>query len=160
MTPIAWKMPLLMKSDPLRDPRFSASTRAPCVMTVINMTSMLINAIVDAFANCTYGQLETDHGGCSQLRTMAHTFAISRYKERGNEMPRMKMTMTKRRSENSQSTGVSERCGKIAVKTCGMLSPTITQNATIPPNALWRPISAYLHAQQVELGAHKINCAS
>jgi hypothetical protein len=52
MTPTAWKKPLLTKSSPLRSPLRSLGTVAPCVMTVIIITNMLINANVDAFASC------------------------------------------------------------------------------------------------------------
>ena len=51
MTPTAWKKPLLTKSSPFRFPLRSFGTRGPCVMTVIMITNMLINANVDAFAS-------------------------------------------------------------------------------------------------------------
>lgn len=47
----------------------------------------------------------------------------------------MNMTMTALRSASMPSTGVSLRPGQTACKTCGMVSPTMTPNATMPPNA-------------------------
>ena len=51
MTPMACATPLSISRDPLRFPLKSAGTLGPCVMTVMIMTSMLINANVDAFAS-------------------------------------------------------------------------------------------------------------
>ena len=51
ITPMAWKTPSLINNDPLRLPFRSDGTRTPCVMTVTMITSILINANVDAFAN-------------------------------------------------------------------------------------------------------------
>ena len=49
----------------------------------------------------------------------------------------MKRTMTARRSVKSHKTGVFERDGKVAAKTCGIVSPTMMQKASMPPNALY-----------------------
>lgn len=51
ITPIAGKTPLRTKREPLRSPRSSGATLAPWVMIATTMTSMLISAKVDAFAN-------------------------------------------------------------------------------------------------------------
>ena len=59
------------------------------MMTVIIMTTMLINAIVEAFANCA--TLATRSLSEAELKG---TFAISRYKESGYETPMMKIIMT------------------------------------------------------------------
>jgi len=66
------------------------------------------------------------------------TFAISRYKERGYEIPRTNITMTARLFVKSQRKGMSEREGKMAAITWGIVSPTMMQNAIMPPNALER----------------------
>ena len=76
-----------------------------------------------------------------------HTFAMSRYNESGNETLRMKRTITARRSVNNQRKGVVGREGKSAARTCGMVSPTIMQNAIIPPNALIVVSCAMLRVQ-------------
>ena len=47
-------------------------------------------------------------------------------------------------SARSQSIGVVWREGNTAVRTWGIESPTIIQNATIPPNALWKKIDVSL----------------
>lgn len=51
-------------------------------------------------------------------------------------MPNIKSTMMNRRSDKSFRTGICGKFGKIAVSTCGIVSPTITQKATMPPKAL------------------------
>lgn len=51
ITLIAGKTPLRTKREPLRSPRSSGATLAPWVMIATTMTSILINAKVDAFAN-------------------------------------------------------------------------------------------------------------
>ena len=48
----------------------------------------------------------------------------------------MKMTMTARLLVKSHRKGTFGREGNNAVRTCGMLSPTMMQNATMPPKAL------------------------
>lgn len=48
----------------------------------------------------------------------------------------MKSTITARLSERSQRKGVFGKEGKMAVNTWGIVSPTIIQNATMPPKAL------------------------
>ena len=52
MIPTAWKNPLLTNNSPSKLPLSSLGTVKPCVMTVMIITSMLINANVDAFASC------------------------------------------------------------------------------------------------------------
>jgi hypothetical protein len=69
-------------------------------------------------------------------------FAISRYRESGYEMPRMRRIMTARRSVRSHRNDVSDRDGNNASMTFGIVSPTMTQKATMPPNAL-ESVSAY-----------------
>lgn len=54
-------------------PLYSDSNLAPCVMTVIIMTSILINANVDAFANYSVSACSLSNRGADSL-----TFAISR----------------------------------------------------------------------------------
>lgn len=61
---------------------------------------------------------------------------MSLYNERGYETPKMKITIMALLSVRSQRNGVSGNDGTKAVMTCGMLSPTMMQNATMPPNAL------------------------
>ena len=51
-------------------------------------------------------------------------------------MPRIKMTMTARRSVRSHKNGVLGNDGNSAARTCGIVSPTIMQNAIMPPKAL------------------------
>jgi hypothetical protein len=52
ITPMAWKMPLLMvRRGVLKFPRDSAGTRNPCVTTVMRMIIMLMRASVLAFAS-------------------------------------------------------------------------------------------------------------
>lgn len=53
----------------------------------------------------------------------------------------MNRIMTALRSVSSQRNDISDRDGKKESMTLGMVSPTITQNATMPPNAL----SSQLH---------------
>lgn len=48
----------------------------------------------------------------------------------------MKSTMTARLSVSSHSTGVVGNDGKMATVMWGIVSPTMMQNATMPPNAL------------------------
>ena len=64
------------------------------------------------------------------------TFAISLYKLKGYETPKMKMMIIARLSVRIHRNGVLGKLGNIAVMTCGIVSPTMMQNATIPPNAL------------------------
>jgi len=64
------------------------------------------------------------------------TLAISLYKDKGKETPSTKSIMTARLSVSSHKKGVEGREGNIAAKTWGIESPTIMQNATIPPKAL------------------------
>lgn len=52
ITPMAWKMPLLIvNSGVLKEPRSADGTSTPCTSTVTTMTSMPIRAIVLALAN-------------------------------------------------------------------------------------------------------------
>ena len=114
MTPIAWKMPeFTVSSGRLNDPRSSFGTMAPWTTTVTMMTIMLTRANVLALAS----------------------FAMSRYSVSGYDTDNVKTTITTRRSVSRPSTGTSCRPGHTAVRTCGMLSPTITPKATMPPNA-------------------------
>lgn len=48
----------------------------------------------------------------------------------------MKKTMTARLSVSSHRNGVSGNEGNRASKTCGIVSPTMMQNAIMPPKAL------------------------
>jgi hypothetical protein len=64
------------------------------------------------------------------------TFAMSLYSERGYEMPRMSRIMTARRFVRSHRNESSESDGKRESMTTGIVSPTMTQNATMPPKAL------------------------
>lgn len=64
------------------------------------------------------------------------TLAMSRYKERGYEIPRMNMIITARLSVRSHRNGCLDSDGNNAVITWGMLSPTMMQKATMPPKAL------------------------
>lgn len=61
---------------------------------------------------------------------------MSLYSEKGYEMPMMKRTITALRSVRSHRKWLFSREGKRADITCGIVSPTITQKATIPPKAL------------------------
>lgn len=63
------------------------------------------------------------------------TIAISRYNDKGYERPSTKSTMIARLSVSSQRMGISYREGKVAAKTCGMVSPIMMQKATMPPKA-------------------------
>ena len=56
-------------------------------------------------------------------------------------MPRIKMIMTACLFVKSQRKGVFGNDGKAAAITCGMVSPTMIQNATMPPKALDERIS-------------------
>lgn len=60
---------------------------------------------------------------------------MSLYKERGYESPKTNSTMIARLSVSIHSTGIVCRAGKAATITCGIVSPIIIQNATMPPNA-------------------------
>ena len=113
MIPIAWKNPLLTKSDLRMSPRKLGSTRGPCVMTVNRIMPMLISASVDALAS----------------------FAMSRYILSGQLTPMTLMMMTALRLVRSQRNLMSERLGNSPAMTSGKVSPMITQKATIPPNA-------------------------
>ncbi len=48
----------------------------------------------------------------------------------------MKMIITARRLVKSQRNDMSDKAGNIAAMTCGIVSPTTMQKASIPPNAL------------------------
>ena len=50
--------------------------------------------------------------------------------------------MTARLSVKSRRKGVFGNEGKSALMTCGILSPTMIQNANMPPKALDRNLSA------------------
>lgn len=60
---------------------------------------------------------------------------MSLYNDNGNEMPRMNSTMMALLSVSSQRKWVFSRPGNKEAMTCGMVSPTIMQKATMPPNA-------------------------
>ena len=51
-------------------------------------------------------------------------------------MPKMSRIMTARRFVKSHRNGMLANEGKRASRTFGMVSPTMTQNATMPPKAL------------------------
>lgn len=51
-------------------------------------------------------------------------------------MPRIRMMMMARRFVRSHRKDMSDKEGNKAVITRGIVSPTMTQNATMPPNAL------------------------
>jgi hypothetical protein len=53
----------------------------------------------------------------------------------------MNITITACLFARSHKKGVDGREGKIAVMTCGMVSPTIMQKAIMPPKALWEEVS-------------------
>ena len=48
----------------------------------------------------------------------------------------MKMTITACRLVKSQRKGMVRKEGKAAASTCGIVSPTMIQNAIMPPKAL------------------------
>ena len=109
-----WNMPpLTVSSGVENEPRASEGTKKPWTSTVVTMTSMPMRANVLALAS----------------------LAMSRYSVSGKLMPMMKTAMAMRRSVSSPTTGTSGRPGHTATKTCGMVSPTMTPNATMPPNA-------------------------
>lgn len=118
------------------------------------MIIMLIKARPLAFASYKGISRRVSRRG---VRVVA-TFAISRYKERGYETPNMSSMIIARRLVRSQRKGISERAGKNASKTRGMVSPTITQKATMPPNAL-RIISIQPFCDSVG-SPHNNHCAS
>jgi hypothetical protein len=62
--------------------------------------------------------------------------AISRYKDNGYDRHEMNKTIMALRSASSQRNGMSSSEGNNAAMTCGIVSPIIMQNASIPPNAL------------------------
>src|SRR4051812_28325329 len=93
------------------------------------MTIILTNAKAEAFANYLSVSLMQIKRGDDL------TLAMSLYSDSGYETPRTKRTMTARRSVRSQRNDISRRDGNNAPSTCGMVSPTIMQNATMPPNA-------------------------
>ena len=64
------------------------------------------------------------------------TFEISRYRESGKDIPRIKTIMTALLLVRSQRKDMSDNEGKRESKTRGIVSPTMTQKATMPPNAL------------------------
>ena len=110
---MAWKSPVLTNSDLWMSPRRLGSTRGPCVMTVNRIMPMLISASVDALAS----------------------FAMSRYMLNGQLTPMTVMTITALLLVRSQRNRMSERLGNSPAMTSGKVSPMITQNATMPPNA-------------------------
>ena len=75
ITPIAWKTPPRTNREPFRSPLDSSGTCAPCVMTVIIMTSILIKARADAFASCEDVNL---HVGSQRGRTCLGNVAVQR----------------------------------------------------------------------------------
>jgi hypothetical protein len=86
-------------------------------------------------------------------------FAISRYNDRGYETPSMKMTVQPRRFVRSHRKDMSDREGNRASRTRGMVSPTMTQKATMPPNAL-RYVNVDLFVCPKTRSAYKIHCAT
>lgn len=56
-------------------------------------------------------------------------------------MPRINITMTACLFARSHKKGADGRDGKMAVMTCGMVSPTMMQKAIMPPKALWGEVS-------------------
>ena len=89
---------------------------------------MEINASVEAFASCL-----RQHQAYPSWNAL--TFAMSLYKLNGQLIPSMKSTIIARLSVSSHKNFMCCRLGNKAVITCGMVSPTIMQNATMPPNA-------------------------
>lgn len=83
-----------------------------------------------------FGELQTVSLARTAFLVVA-TFAMSRYNESGNDIPRMRSIMTARRLVRSQRKDMSANDGNKASITLGIVSPTMTQNATIPPNALY-----------------------
>ena len=67
--------------------------------------------------------------------------------------------MTARRFVNSHRKGMLEREGKAASTTRGIVSPTITQKATIPPNALQNQSVSQITTWSME-HAHNTHCAN
>jgi len=61
---------------------------------------------------------------------------MSLYNESGYDTPKTKITMTARLSVNSHKKGLLGSEGNTAATTCGIVSPMIIQNASMPPNAL------------------------
>jgi len=110
-------------------PLDSLGTKKPCVTTVNKMTTMLINARVLAFAS----YFPSAHVG-ETPSTTSLTLAISRYKLRIADA-QYKITITARLLVKRLNTGISPNPGNTAAKTCGMESPTMMPNATMPPNA-------------------------
>ena len=78
------------------------------------------------------------------------TFAISRYRERGYETPRINKIMTARLSVTIHRKGMLGKEGKIAIITWGMVSPTMMQKAIMPPKAL-QMYSRQRHWQEAKL---------
>ena len=74
------------------------------------------------------------------------TFEISLYKDNGYEIPRMTIKITARLSVRTQRKLESRSEGKKPTMTCGIVSPTITQKAIMPPNAL-HPVSIRFEAE-------------
>lgn len=73
------------------------------------------------------------------------TLAMSLYKERGKLIPNVKMTMMALLFVSSHRNGIFASPGINAANTCGIVSPMMMQNASMPPNALTTAISqAYL----------------
>lgn len=59
----------------------------------------------------------------------------------------MKTIMTALRFVKSHRKGVLGKEGKAAAITCGMVSPTMIQKATMPPNALNESLSAVIRRE-------------
>ena len=70
----------------------------------------------------------------------------------------MNMTITARLFVKSQRKGMSLRDGNMAAITCGMVSPTMIQNAIMPPNALCQDRS--VTARQCRSSTYKAHCAT
>lgn len=61
----------------------------------------------------------------------------------------MKIIMTAFLSVKSHRKGILVKEGKAAAMTCGMVSPTMIQKATMPPNALDEKLLAVTHREQI-----------
>ena len=134
ITPMAWNMPSFMIRRLLsKEPLNSAGASAPCTTTVTIMMAMLMSASVLAFASCS--ALAPTICASPSTHPQPLTFAISRYSVNGKLIPMTKTTITALRSAMTPSTGISFKLGHIASKTWGIVSPTMTAKATIPPNA-------------------------
>jgi hypothetical protein len=69
------------------------------------------------------------------------TLAISRYRDKGYDTPRVNTMITARLLVRRPRTGTDCSDGNNALMTCGMLSPMIMQKAIMPPKALLYPVS-------------------